>query len=1247
METLIKPEPMCFEGNISRKFTTFLRDFQNFLCACEKTAKPDAVKVAIFMNLVGPEGREMFDAWDLDPAGKNSEFTIAQVIKAFKDYCNPKKNYIYERVKFYQTKQGMDSFDSFLTKLRTAATGCEFVDDSSMIRDFIIMGINNRKLREKLMGMPSLTLDGCISECRIAELEKIRNEEIEENFKTLTSTSIDAFNNTVKNSKTFGNDVLSSERKLCRRCSTVHEYDKNKCPAFKKQCPYCKKFNHFQTSCFKLKNDQKRQTNELTVNDSIAGESMLFFDSILLNQVNALNLKVWIESIILSDLSLKIKIDTGAEENILPFKDFKKLNLSDDIVKPCRYVLESYSGDSLKTFGEIIVPCKFGNKIIQTKFIIVHTDKIPLMGLHTAEEFGLVNRQQLIDELKINNKELIIAKYRHVFMGLGCFKKQCVLRTKPQSTPVYNPPRRVPLAIHKKLKETLDEMEVKGIIEKVHLPKGWVNNLVIVEKSNGSLRVCLDPRDLNKVLVQEKYLIPNIDEIRSKFCGAKYFSVLDLSSGFWQVPLTEESSDLCTFNSPFGCFKFLRLPFGINAAPEIFQRYTQEAFADIPKVAVYIDDILVGGSTPEEHDEILEKVLRRADEIGIKFNIDKFQYKIQKVKYVGQIFTENGMMPDPDTIRAICNLKAPVDKKSLQSILGMVNYLRVYLPNLSENCKHMYSLLKNDAQFQWMPCHDQEFIEVKKLIANSTKLEHFDKDLDCVIQCDASQYGIGACLLQNNKPIAFASRSLTDSEKRFAQIEKELLAICFAVQKFHYYIYGRNCEVRTDHKPLISIFKKDLTKVYCTRLQRMRLKLLKYNIDLKFVAGKYQHIADLLSRNVDQETEPEDTSDLNEVVHSISVSEKRALEIKTETENDDILRKVKYYCLNGWPTQSSKVPEVIRYYYKFRDNLYCEDDILFFDDKVLIPPNLRKDVMKLLHTAHLGIQKTYRRANEIVYWPFMKKDIEQMIHGCATCQKFMRNNAKEPIIFHEIPPFRWYKIGMDIAYIHGKNFLVTADYFSKWFEIFELKSKSIDEVIRQCKTMFATHGLPKEVVSDNSPFKSAKFLEFLGQLGIKFNPASPKYPKSNGLAECYVGIAKKLITKAHDSGQELFLALLEYRNAPVHSLGSSPSQILLSRRCRTLLPVHESKLEPVVVTNIVEKIRENQASTQHYYNRNAKERDDFGEGDHVYFQNQDSLWKKGHVIEVCDSPRSYLVEGEDGTVYRRNKIMIRADKTTS
>lgn len=402
------------------------------------------------------------------------------------------------------------------------------------------------------------------------------------------------------------------------------------------------------------------------------------------------------------------------------------------------------------------------------------------------------------------------------------------------------PPRRVPNALMERLADKLEALVKHKVIAKVEHPKNFVSNLVIVEKKDGSLRICLDPKDLNKVLLREYHLIPTLEEIVSKLCNKKYFSVLDLSDGFYNIKLTEDSSDYCCFNSPYGCFKFLRLPFGLSIAPEIFQKYSESAFGDIPGVVVYCDDLLICGENEREHDDILNKVFQRAKEHNVRFNSDKFQYKLKEVKYFGHIFSENGMKIDPERVNAIVNMKTPKNKKELQIFLGMVNYLRKFIPNMANVASCLQQLLKKDIDWLWTVVHDNVFANIKKMLTQTPVLQNFNNNLPIVIQCDASQEGLGCCLLQNNKPVSFASRSLTSAERNFSQIEKELLSIVWATKKFHYYIYGRKVTVYNDHKPLESLLKKHLHEIPSPRLQRLKLKLLKYNIEFKYLQGKEQ-----------------------------------------------------------------------------------------------------------------------------------------------------------------------------------------------------------------------------------------------------------------------------------------------------------------------------------------------------------------------------------------------------------------------
>ena len=298
--------------------------------------------------------------------------------------------------------------------------------------------------------------------------------------------------------------------------------------------------------------------------------------------------------------------------------------------------------------------------------------------------------------------------------------------------------------------------------------------------------------------------------------------------------------------TPFGCYKFLRLPFGIKIAPEVFQKYNEINFADIPGVLIYIDDVLISASTIEEHDKILQQVMDRAKQLNIKFNLQKFQYRVTEVKYLGQIISEKGIQCDPDRVLGIQKIGSPNDKKGLQKILGLINYVRNFIPNLSEISSPLRGLLKNNVVFQWLPCHDDCLNKIKNILANAPVLKTFDKYEEITLECDASKSGLGCCLLQEGRPISFASRSLSDAEIRYAQIEKEFLAIVFACQKFHYYIYGRPVNVKPDHKPLVHIMQKEYHAIPSAKLQRMKLRLTKYNLKLNYIPGKLLYIADLL-----------------------------------------------------------------------------------------------------------------------------------------------------------------------------------------------------------------------------------------------------------------------------------------------------------------------------------------------------------------------------------------------------------------
>lgn len=809
---------------------------------------------------------------------------------------------------------------------------------------------------------------------------------------------------------------------------------------------------------------------------------------------------------------------------------------------------------------------------------------------------------------------------------------------KENAQPVAHAPRKVPHALKDKLKRKLDDLEKNGIIEKANAYCEWVSHLVYVNKKDveKSLRICIDPSELNKNILEEQVYIPTFEEFASDMAGMKYFSVLDLKDGFWHVKLAEESRNLCTFATPFGNYRYIRMPFGIKTGPKVFQKMNFENFGDIKNVHIYFDDLLIVGKTKEEHDETLIAVLERAKEKSVRFNEKKLQVAKDTVKYLGHIFSPNEIKPDPDRLEAINQMQGPKNKRDLQTLLGVLNFMRTFIPNLSDKTAPLRELIKNNVLFNWTDLHSKILDEIKTEIMNSTILVPFDTTKDIVIQCDASQYGLGCCLLQDGKPISFASRSLTTAEQNYAQIEKEMLSIIFACTKFHFYTYGRPVRVINDHKPLLGILKKEFHKIASAKLQRMRLKLLNYDVNLEYAPGKTIQLADYLSRYMINTTDSEEDKTISESILIINVSDERKNEMQRETEKDEVLSKVKQYCKFGWPTHKTKCDQMLRYYFKLRNEITMEDNLLFFNDRVIIPATMRSLILEKLHEPHFGTSKTVIRARNSVYWPGINNEIEQMTMQCTKCQENAPKNRKEPMISHDIPNKPFNKIACDILEHKSKDYLVVVDYYSKWIELIKLRGKTARDVNMELLKIFAIFGYPQIIIADNMPFGSFECKQFAKAHDFQMVTSSPNYAQSNGMAERAVQICKQILRK-NETEEAILKALLAYRTTQTKYMTHSPSELLQNRILRTDLPIKNEKFEPS--TNIENQLQHKQMKCKTHYDTTARERAPFKVNETVLFQNNNK-WQLGTIIGICIEPRSYNIQS-NGRTYRRNSRHIR------
>ena len=502
-----------------------------------------------------------------------------------------------------------------------------------------------------------------------------------------------------------------------------------------------------------------------------------------------------------------------------------------------------------------------------------------------------------------------------------------------------------------------------------------------------------------------------------------------------------------------------------------------------------------------------------------------------------------------------------------------MTYLSSFIPNFSKKCEPLRSLLKKDSLFIWEADHEHHLNTLKNELTDQSVLAFYDPSVPLTLEVDASIKGLGAALKQNNKPVAFASKALTQTQAGYSNIEREALGLVHGVQRYHHYLYAKHFTAITDHKPLVDIWNKPLTSAP-PRLQRLFLLLQGYDMELKYCKGTDMILSDTLSRlpcadnnqeihldtRVDGITVEKQDLDVKPIL-LLNFTQDRLSAIQKETAEDHELHLLTQRILEGWPDDVKQCNPEIRQYFSFKESLAIENGVIFKGRQVLIPKSSQKEILRQLHTSHQGVKKTQWLARESVFWININKDIENLVARCTTCQKYQPSQSQEPTLHHNIPPTPWWKLGSDLYHINNRDFLIIIDYFSKYPVVVELNTLSSRTVVKAFKTTCALFGAPREIVSDNGPqFKGSDFQLFTKHWGIKHTPSSPYYPKCNGLAERTIQTVKRLIKKCTDTGNDISEALLHLRATPIDSSTKSPAELLFRRQLITMLP---SRTEPL------------------------------------------------------------------------------------
>ncbi|UYV70334.1 K02A2.6-like [Cordylochernes scorpioides] len=811
--------------------------------------------------------------------------------------------------------------------------------------------------------------DDCLAETNVNFVKKQNKS----NFSKIKGTNLKHDESSIPgNSQAW---YQAGGAKACTRCGSPKFHKFEHCPAFNATCRRCSKKGHFIKQC------KTKLVSQVTT--KVDNEK--FLGNFCIDQISSD--ERWNCKVAVNKRIMPFKIDTGADVSVMPENCFKQ-NFLHQLGKTQKRLYAA--GMAMPVLGNFQATLEANGKVSHEEIYVIKNFPVSLLSAKASEELGFIQR--------------LLHDYPELFSGLGKLNKPYKIELNDQAQPyaihthtvvtafstltsansarrkkknwkfgyAIHTPRRIPFPLINKIKQKLKEMEQQGVIEKVDHATDWCSPMVIVPKKNNEIRICVDLTKLNEKIKRERYQMPILEETLNQLSNGKVFSKLYANSGFWQIPLDDKSKDFTTFLTPFGRYRFCRPPFGITSAPKHFQKRMNEVLRDIEGSMCHLDDIIVWGSNQQEHDGRLKQVLSTLKETGLTLNKEKCVFSSPKLKFLGHQIGPDGLKPDEKKIRAIIEMPSPQNVTELKRFLGMINYLSRFIPSLAERAHPLYSLLSQKNDWFWGDNQVKAFETLKKALSSFPTLAMYNPSYKTFITTDASSFGLGAYLSQINgknqrQIIAYASRSLSETEHKYAQIEKEALALTWAMDKFKNYIISLEVELETDHKPLISIFSTKALEDLSPRIQRMKFRMMQYSFIIKYIPGKKNILADVLS------CAPRNASD------------KWIKEIAVHQSKDPTIQRVKSYVQDHWPDKSKLSQKEVEFWH-VRNDLIIINNLLMKGCRYVVPGSLRSEILSRIHEGHQGNTKC-RRMRESFYWPKSYKDVEQMVLNCNECIK--------------------------------------------------------------------------------------------------------------------------------------------------------------------------------------------------------------------------------------------------------------------
>ena len=808
------------------------------------------------------------------------------------------------------------------------------------------------------------------------------------------------------------------------------------------------------------------------------------------------------------------------------------------------------------------------------------------------------------------------------------------------------PVRRVPFAVRDEIARSLEEMQASNVIQPSSSP--WASPVVLVRKKDGTLRFCVDYRGLNSVTKLDQFPLPRIDDLLDQLGEAHYFTTLDLASGYWQIRVDKPSREKTAFVTHHGLFEFRVMPFGLTNAPAVFQRLMQKVLSGLKTesgkdfVEVYIDDVLIFSETLEGHLEHIRLVLERLKKAGLKLKPSKCHFLRESVEYLGHLITPQGLKPNPKQVKAVVEFPIPESVTNVRQFLGLTSYYRRFIAQFAKVAAPLHALTRKEAVFEWSTECQRAFESLKAAITQSPVLSYPNFQVDFVLETDASVKGLGAVLSQQQDdgvlhPVAFASRSLSPTERNYSVTDLETLAVVWAMQHFRAYLYGHKVTVVTDHSAV-----KTVLGAPCSSGKHARWWLKVFGSGVKDVQivyrpGRENDRADALSRNpvaMQESNHLEVEARVSQVIHnnekdisdllqedtgSSAIASDFHLEQRKDPELETLFACLEHGELPADPKEAQKLT-VQALNFAVVDELLC-----FVDQKaghrkrVVVPAHLRENILKESHggvyAGHFSGGKLYSTICRKWWWPTIYRDVMDFCKSCPDCAVVSGTGRKYVPPLHPIPVQRPFQIfGVDIMELpiteRGNRYVIVfQDFLTKWPLVFPAPDQKAIRIARLvAEEIVPMFGVPESLLSDRGANLLANvMMDVCSLLGITKLNTTAYHPQCNGMIERMNRTLKAMLRKhAVKFGPQWdkFLpgVLWAYRNSPHETTKEKPSFLMFGLDLRSpteaaLLPIEPP--EPSDVGDYREELilslssaRELAATNIHNEQKRTKERHD-------------------------------------------------------